>query len=75
MEYMQANAMINDEGHVKLVDFGLSKLIDLEEDLDTGSSIRWCAPELLCSGNGETTKASDVYAFASTALEVSLSLC
>ena len=67
--------MIDDEGHVKLIDFGVSRLID-SEGLTTatgGSSTRWCAPELLRSG--KTTKASDVYAFASTALEVSLLSC
>ena len=74
---VQANVMIDDEGYVKLIDFGLSRFIDSEGDLTTatGFSTRWCAPELLCSGNGRPTKASDVYALASTALEVSLLLC
>ena len=77
MELTQANVMIDDEGHVKLIDFGLSRLIGSEAGLtpSTGSSTRWCAPELLCYGHSRTTKASDVYAFASTALEVGLQLC
>ena len=77
MECVQANVMIDDEGHVKLIDFGLSRFIDSEEGLTTatGFSARWCAPELFISESGRTTKASDVYAFASTGLEVGLFLC
>ena len=77
MECVQTNVMIDDEGHVKLIDFGLSRLIDSEDGLTTatGLSVRWFAPELFISENGRATKASDVYAFASTALEVSLLLC
>jgi serine/threonine protein kinase len=75
-ESTQANVMIDDSGHAKLIDFGLSRLIDSEDGLaaSTVSSIRWCAPELLRSDT-RTTKSSDVYAFASTALEVSSSSC
>jgi len=66
--------MIDDEGHARLIDFGLSRLIDSEPGLmtSTTSSVRWCAPELLSSDDAQVTKASDVYAFASTALEVSI---
>lgn len=68
--------MVDEQGHAKLIDFGLSRLIDsvAGHGLTTSTvsfSIRWCAPELVQSDDAPTTKASDVYAFASTSLEVS----
>ena len=68
--------MIDKSGHAKLIDFGLSRVIDSVpgvSGLTTSSvpfSIRWCAPELARAEETKTTKASDVYAFASTALQV-----
>ena len=67
--------MIDDNGHARLIDFGLAHFIDDDEVVraaiaPAASSIRWCALELLepeCHG---TTKASDVYAFGSTVFEV-----
>lgn len=67
--------MVDEHGHAKLIDFGLSRLIDsvAGPGLTTSTisfSIRWCAPELVQSDDSPTSKASDVYAFASTSLEV-----
>jgi len=67
--------MIDDDGHARLIDFGLARLIDEEPSstaTSAASSMRWCAPELL-RRNAQSTKASDVYALASTALEVTFS--
>jgi serine/threonine protein kinase len=62
--------MIDDLGQAQVIDFGLAH-VEGRSDLDPPEglfSIRWCAPELLA--DGVSTRASDVYAFASIALEV-----
>jgi serine/threonine protein kinase len=74
---MQTNVMIDDQGHAKLIDFGLARVIDAKPGLTTSTTttIRWCAPELIRSDDARMTKSSDVYAFASTVLEVGISHC
>ena len=68
--------MIDKSGYAKLIDFGLARLIDSVAGASgqttscVAFSIRWCAPELARTEETKTTKASDVYAFASTALQV-----
>lgn len=64
--------MIDENGDLKLIDFGLSR-IDGEEDISCNRqlSFRWTPPELVASDD-VVTAASDVYSFASTALEVSV---
>lgn len=72
-----ANVMVDSSGHAKLIDFGFSRIIDTVTGISGGItmttvafSVRWCAPELLLSAQAQVTKAADVYAFASTALEL-----
>ncbi|KAF8504148.1 kinase-like domain-containing protein [Gautieria morchelliformis] len=65
-----ANVMIDEHGHARLIDFGLAHFIDTHVDVDLPEgSIRWCAPELFQPG-AVSTPSSDVYAFASTVLEL-----
>jgi len=68
--------MVDEAGHAKLIDFGLSRLLDSVSGT-TGFmmstvyfSIRWCAPELVSSDNAQVTKSTDVYSYASTVLAV-----
>ena len=74
--FAQANVMIDDSGRARLIDFGLSRLWDSVVGasgltMSTVSfSLRWCAPELVLSDKAQVTKSSDVYACASTALQV-----
>jgi len=71
-----ANVMIDDAGHAKLIDFGLSRLIDSitgATGLTSSTvavSLRWCAPELVLVKNAQVTKETDVYALASTTLQL-----
>ncbi|KAH8110411.1 kinase-like protein [Phellopilus nigrolimitatus] len=76
-----ANVLIDPNGHPKLADFGLAKLVDSQASTVAASSftgkgaMRWQAPELLDSSRFsgipcEITTCSDVYAFASVCLEV-----
>ncbi|KAF8526297.1 kinase-like domain-containing protein [Hysterangium stoloniferum] len=68
-----ANIMIDDTGHARIIDFGLSRILSDTQDEDTyhpsGTSLCWCAPELLIEG-ALRTKSSDIYAFGSTILEL-----
>lgn len=67
--------MVDDTGHAKLIDFGLSRLLEAAVGhsgftlSSLSFSIRWCAPELLV-GDAQVTTATDVYSWASTALQV-----
>ncbi|KIJ24140.1 hypothetical protein M422DRAFT_275158 [Sphaerobolus stellatus SS14] len=70
--------MVDDDGHAKLSDFGLSRLIDATTGTTGGLTIttvaffvRWCAPETLLSQNGQITKAVDVYSWAFTSFRLS----
>jgi len=69
--------MVDSTGHIKLIDFGLSRLIDATTGMTGGMtlttvafSVRWCAPEILISKTGQITTAADIFALASTALQV-----
>ncbi|KAF8504167.1 kinase-like domain-containing protein [Gautieria morchelliformis] len=65
-----ANVMIDEHGHARLIDFGLAHFINTHVDVDLPEgSIRWCAPELFQPG-AVSMPSSDVYAFASTVLEL-----
>ncbi|KAF8526295.1 kinase-like domain-containing protein [Hysterangium stoloniferum] len=68
-----ANIMIDDTGHARIIDFGLSRILSDTQGEDiyhpSGISVYWCAPELLIEG-ALRTKSSDIYAFGSTILEL-----
>ena len=70
--------MISTDGVPLLMDFGISHMIAGTSSLEAATygykgTIRWQAPELVegTDNKGHTSKASDVYAFAMTCLEVS----
>lgn len=68
--------MVDKTGHAKLIDFGLSRVLDAvvgPSGLTRSTisfSIRWSAPELILDNNAQVTTATDVYALASTVLQV-----
>jgi serine/threonine protein kinase len=68
--------MVDDAGHAKLIDFGLSRLLETVGGTPVFTlsivsfSVRWCAPELILVENAHATQATDVYAWGSTVLQV-----
>lgn len=68
--------MVDDTGHAKLIDFGLSRLLDAVVGPSgftrstVSFSVRWSAPELVLDNDAQVTTATDVYGLASTALQV-----
>ncbi|KAJ7078489.1 kinase-like domain-containing protein [Mycena epipterygia] len=71
-----ANILLDDQGHVRLADFGLTVFADGPLAPTTrGGSTRWMAPELLDPNSCglelfQRTFASDIYAFACVCLEL-----
>ncbi|THH30827.1 hypothetical protein EUX98_g3360 [Antrodiella citrinella] len=71
-EIAEANALVDEDLHIKLSDFGLSQLADsttASKGSRGGGTLRWMAPELLVDGD-QPDYASDVYAFGCFCLEV-----
>ncbi|KAJ7689663.1 kinase-like domain-containing protein, partial [Mycena rosella] len=73
----KGNILIDDEGHVKLIDFGLAYLVGETTTMtgvaDASGAIAYKAPELysLCDGDLQKKSAqTDVFAFASVCYEV-----
>lgn len=72
------NILVHDDGHACLMDFGLAQIQDEQMmalgqiNSNTGTSLRWSAPELLKPASVKTlkTEKSDVYSFACTAVEM-----
>ncbi|KLO09040.1 kinase-like protein, partial [Schizopora paradoxa] len=73
------NIMVDNEGNPQLSDFGLSTVEPIQTIVASSMSLsggnpRWSAPELifpdLFRGSGKSTRASDVYSFGMTALEL-----
>ena len=75
---IQPNILIDDAGHVRLADFGLSNFVDstsASTSFGHSSAIAWLAPELLVPeelglDTYRPTMASDVYALGSVCWEV-----
>lgn len=73
-----SNILVNDEGHVCLADFGLSRILEMRgfTTKSTGGSYRWLAYELVVASLEEEeelpplTRASDTWAFGMTILQV-----
>ncbi|KAF7375636.1 hypothetical protein MSAN_00452700 [Mycena sanguinolenta] len=71
-----ANILLDDEGHIRLTDFGLAVFSDGPlAPTNRGGSTRWMAPELLDPTSCglevfQRTFASDVYSFACVGLEL-----
>lgn len=70
-DIMGGNVLVDNNGHIKICDFGLSKyatMITSSSMRGKGNS-RWKAPELI-TGTSSKTTASDVYAIGMTICEV-----
>ncbi|KAF8155297.1 kinase-like domain-containing protein [Mycena galopus ATCC 62051] len=71
-----ANILLDDQGHIRLADFGLAVFADGPlAPTNRGGSTRWMAPELLDPSSCglevfQRTFASDVYSFACVCLEL-----
>ncbi|KAF8155300.1 kinase-like domain-containing protein [Mycena galopus ATCC 62051] len=71
-----ANILLDDQGHIRLTDFGLAVFADGPlAPTNRGGSTRWMAPELLNPASCglevfQRTFASDVYSFACVCLEL-----
>ncbi|KAF8155305.1 kinase-like domain-containing protein [Mycena galopus ATCC 62051] len=71
-----ANILLDDQGHIRLADFGLAVFADGPlAPTNRGGSTRWMAPELLDPSSCglevfQRTFASDVYSFACVCLEM-----
>lgn len=74
---LKANILIDDEGHVRIADFGLLTIVDSEEienesshiDKEMRGTLRWMAPELFDS-QAKKNPSTDIYAFGMTIYEV-----
>ena len=79
---VQGNILIDQNGHVKITDFGVSKVIEDFSDVlklpnptsSFAGSTRWLAPELIWDmvedATPRITTHSDIYAFGGVAMEV-----
>ena len=69
----QLNILVEDSGHVRIVDFGLSKITKNPNSRPgdsclNGHSDRWAAPEVLTEG--EYSEGADIFSLAMVMIEV-----
>ncbi|KAG8919378.1 hypothetical protein FRC02_001714 [Tulasnella sp. 418] len=72
---LQSNVLIDNQGHARIADFGLSRV---HHDGPTGlttstghvGSFRWMAPELILNDRSKPTAEADIYALTLSALEI-----
>lgn len=78
-QFKQANLLIDDEGHARLCDFGLARLIasfgstGLTTTSEFSGTVRYLSYEL-CTSEDLPTMASDVHALGCVGLEVRIRL-
>ena len=59
------------QGRLYLSDFGLSRSPDRQPSVDSGGTVQYAAPEVLCSEPRLYSKEGDIYALGSVAFYVS----
>ncbi|KAG8947070.1 hypothetical protein FRC03_001202 [Tulasnella sp. 419] len=72
---IQSNILVDDEGHARITDFGLSRIMEEGHSgwtTSTGISgtHRWMAPELLLTERSNPTTEADVYSVTLLVLEI-----
>ncbi|KAG8922007.1 hypothetical protein FRC02_012212 [Tulasnella sp. 418] len=70
-----SNVLVDDQGHARIADFGLSRMLqEGPSGFTTSSGItgthRWMAPELFMTEGAKYTTASDIYAISLLILEI-----
>jgi len=72
--FIKANVLIDQDGHARLIDFGLSMVSDsayfMNLPTHDGGTTRWMSPELFDWGPSKSTKRSDCYSLGMVIFEV-----
>lgn len=68
----QANILVEENGHIRIADFGLTKITKNPHSIRSGSyqngfTMRWVAPEVW--SKGEYSEEADIFSFAMVTIE------